>query len=258
MATRIWDDTDPAGSDAANTLDTVIQNLSVDARETSIQGGHKDADLTVPSTNENTRGLHCVGVESTPNSDSGVFTIWDFAGTTPLFRVHGSGHANALEISALNSTLWVGTNVTTGTDPGHLHTVGGIIGGLSGAVVVPTVDDDNAGFVKTIAFRWNKGTDAGTQTILRLDAQVGTPPSGGPLTMIFHRTTGVPGPGDDVFDVAISNAPLGTVSIVAGDYRASQTTITNDTILDGEIITVEVTATNGVPKDLVCNITATV
>ena len=254
MATRDWDDTKPAATAAANTLHTIIQTLSEDTRETYIQGGHKDAAIAIGSSNEETRGKHCVGIEGSgggPGNDDGTFTIWDFAGTTPLFRVHGSGHANALEISALNSTLWVGTNITTGTDPGHLHTVGGIIGGLSGAVVV-------TGFAKTIAFRWNKGSGAGTQTILRLDAQVGTPPSGGPLTMVFHRTTRVPGIGDDVFTLAISDAPLGTVSILDGDYRAEQLTITNDTITDGLMIVVEITATNGVPQDLVCNITATV
>jgi hypothetical protein len=183
-------------------------------------------------------------------TDAGYLTVaWNFAGTIPYVRLYGPTHATKpLQLEFLSGAKVVGLNVTSGTDPGHLHTQGGIIGGKAGPITV-------AGYLMPSAFRWAKGAGEGTQTLTRLEARVGTPPTGGSLVIQVRRTSGAPANSANVYTDAVATLLIGTITIVAGEFGGSTTVLTNETLADGETIVLKATTVPGFPyaADLLVN-----
>ncbi len=74
--------------------------------------------------------------------------------------------------------------------------------------------------------------------------------------MQIRRTTGAPADSVDVYDDAIANKVLATITIADGNYADAETTITNDELIEGEYIVTKITEINGgSPADLVVNAT---
>lgn len=249
MATTPYTYDYPLGTTTPPNVDDDMRRDRKDHGERLLQGGHKLSNVTIPAATatENNDGKHCVGVETqTDQNDQGFFTnVWDNAGTTALLRTHGTSHATKPGwIEAQAGTKFMGPNVSSGLDPGHLHTQGGVIGGRAGLIGA-------TGYLKPSAFRWSKGTGEGTQTITRLDARLATPPSGGTLVLEVRRTSGAPSNVVDIYNDGTASQLIGTITIANGEYAANQTTLTNNTLNDGEYIVVKCTTLNGSPADLV-------
>lgn len=247
MSTDLLSTTTPTDPDTAN-VDDDIRKTKLAFAERLVQGGHRVANITppVPITNEPADGLLAVGWETqVSQSDAGYLTLAsDFAGATPYVRFFGSGHASALQFQLIGGAKYIGTNVTTGLDPGHLHTQGGVIGGKGGVLI--------AGYLKPSAFRWAKGTNEGTQTIKALYARVGVAPTGGSLVIEVRKSSGAPVDGADVYTNGVAITTIGTVTITVGNFGSSTTGLAV-TIADGEVIVLNAITVSGVPSDLVMN-----
>lgn len=215
-----------------------------------VQGGHFVLNKTPPvnSSVENNDGKHSIGWETGSPffTDAGIWTmVWSHDGGTPHVIIYGSAHATkAGQIEPQGSFKFVGTNITSGLDPGHLHTQGGVIGGRSGVLSV--------GYVKPGIVRWSKGSGEGTQTLRALYARVGVAPSGGNLVVEVRKvTTGILDSVDAYTDAAAATL-LGTLTITTGNFAASSTGL-SAVIADGDLIVLKVTTVTGSPAELVVN-----
>lgn len=235
MATNAWDDTRYSGVTNANQIDDEARRSRVDISDRWIQGGHKVAFKTPPATSsvENDDGKHCVGWETQSfQSAAGYWSVYDFNATTPALRVFGSMHATQPgEINAMAGWKFTGLNVTTGTDPGHLHTQGGVIGGKSGTL--------STGYVKPGYFRWAKGASEGTQTILGLYGRVATAPTGASLIIEVRKVAATILDSVDAYTDAATTL-IGTITITAGNFAAATTGLAA-TLVDGDAIVLKIT-----------------
>lgn len=249
MATNAFNTATPTDPDTAN-VDDDLRKLKLDVGERLIQGGHIVTNITPPApiTNEPADGKHAIGWDTASPfaTDAGTWTmVWDHAGTVPLVVVYGGSHATkAGQIEPQGSFKFMGPGITSGLDPGHRHTQGGVIGGKAGVISV-------TGYLKPSAFRWSKGAGEGTQTINKLVCRLSDPPTGGNFVVEFRKTSGAPAIGANVYDDAVASLVIGTVTILAGNYEAVQTTLANNVLADGEYIVQKVTTTTGSPANLV-------
>ena len=218
MASRAYSLTVPPGSDPANTLHTIIQNKGKDMSERLVQGGHKiTAHGAVSAAAENNDGKHAVGIDDN-TGDAGSFKIYDTAGTTVLLEIYGTAHGSKpgqIEAKAASSMKFVGTNVTTGTDPGHLHTHTyefhftnvsanyGVIDGAGGNTVPSSV-------------RLPKAC-----TITRIDVEAGG--IGTARTFELRKTSGVPANSGNIATDGVSSVSVGSVAILSTEYRNAAT-----------------------------------
>lgn len=255
MADTAWLRSSPTDPDTAN-VDDDIRATKQGLDQRMIQGGHLIASGPIPTTptTENDDGKHIVGVETQTNQDNrGYWRVYDNTKTSgggshgagsALFEVQGSAGSGGAKVSALGGAIIVGPNVTSGLDPGHLHTQGGPIGGKAGPIAL--------GYLKPSAFRWAKGANEGTQTVLALHARLGIVPTGGSLVIEVRKTTGAPAVNADVYTDGVANVVVGTITVNSGDFGGSVTGLAV-VLADGEVLVLKATTVNGTPSDLVVN-----
>lgn len=249
MATYAWDNSRYDGATTnANLIDDEARRLRQEIADLLMQGSRRIGGNTPPasSATNNDDGKVCVGWETqTFQSDAGFTTLlWDFLGTTALLRAYGTSHATKPgQIEPQGIMKFVGPNITSGLDPGHLHTQGGIIGGRAGLIGA-------TGYLKPSAYRWSKGAGEGTQTVTLLGMRVGTAPSGGSLIIEIRKTNGAPSTASDVYGDGVASLVVGTITITTGNFEGSTTTLANNTLADGEYLVPKVTTLNGAPADL--------
>jgi hypothetical protein len=231
MATRNWDATKPLdASTNAAVIGTEITLAKADLEERLMQGGHKFAGLTppAPGANQTKDGMHCVGYETqTDQTETGYFTlVSSFDGATPYLRAYGSTHATKpLQIEALNNAKFIGPNVTTGLDPGHLHTQGGIIGGRGGTIL-------GTGFIIPSAYRFAKGSGEGTQTPKRFGCRLSVPVTTALVIEVWRHVN--PSTSTNVYVVGAADK-MATITFATGKYYAETSTITG-TLADGDVL----------------------
>jgi hypothetical protein len=219
MASRAWpasDDHLPGGS-AANTIDTLSQDQSEDIRERDVQGGHKHNDLNVASSTANDEGKHCVGIESTPNTDFGELTLaWDFAGTSKRIRHFGSSHARADETEFPGDVVLLSGKRLQGLAYGAFIR-------LSGYEALPVLN----GYTAQVLWKVPEFTGALSRTLTRTGLIVGSRPVGSSLIAQFRQVDASHGSFGDTLNRFADSAPISvadTVTLTAGsDYSKFNT-----------------------------------
>lgn len=216
MATRDWDDLAPASGDPVAEGDDRIRDTRVDIRERLIQGGHFQTDSARGATNQNTDGRHVVDV----GPDGGPH-VYKADNSTKLIDFDTP---DAVDMSNASAGV-LGPNITSETDPGHLH-VGTVALKVSGTIVSAT----------TLRASWRvpKGI-----TFTRMSINVFQAPVGAPLTVTARRlnTPAIgadrlsPPSSTDLFDVG-SPGP----SILDGNNAASVTAFLTTTASAGDEI----------------------
>ncbi len=122
MATRAWVNSPLSDGSQVTDVDNKTNEDRQNVRERFVQGGHIMTDVTLASTTENNDGRHTIGIGDALGA-AGIFSIYAADGIAKAFTLHGPSHANANQILAEGAYVFTGANVTTGTDPGHKHTV---------------------------------------------------------------------------------------------------------------------------------------
>ena len=250
MATDLLNVATPVDADTAN-ADDDFRKTKLAFAERLVQGSKRVANITRPApiTNEPNDGKTAIGweTESPFYTESGWCTLlWSEDGATAYLRAYGASYSDATRqkaIEAVNGAKFIGTNITSGLDPGHLHTQGGVIAGRAGTILV-------TGYLKPTAFRWSKGTNEGTQTIKKIGVRLGSAPTGGVLGVEVRKTVGAPTNAADVYSDGVSSVLVGSVSVAAGEFEGAVTGL-SVAIADGEYLTCKIVTLNGAPADMV-------
>lgn len=232
MATRAWNAGDPAGSDAANTIDDAARRIRQDLLERGMQGGQKFAGTTppAPSAAENNDGKVCVGYETqTHQDDTGYVTLaWDFAGTTRKVRQYGGSHA-----TQPNQFELAGDIVD---QSGNFLTKGGIAVAAFLRAVVGDPSPVATTYLKRVFYKVPSFTSARSRKLTKVKVIVGTKPLGADL-VVNVRQLAAPADGIDRFNDANSTV-AGTVTLTAasGNFAAETTGLAVTLATDDELV----------------------
>lgn len=203
MSSRAYSLTVPPGTDPANTLHTIIQDKGKDMSERLVQGGHKiTAHGAVAAAAENNDGKHAVGIDDN-TGNAGSFKIYDTAGTTVLLEIYGTAHASKpgqIEAKSASSMKFVGINITSGTDPGHLHATSHRMSAVG----------FGSGAYGEAAIRLPKDC-----TITRVEVRVLGSGTAVSRTFQFRKTNGVPANNANILSDAIASVSIASVVVDA-------------------------------------------
>lgn len=228
MATAPWDDDTPPDSQSVSLGDDRIREDKAGVRERLLQGGHYMVhDLSQGGANEINDGQHVIGVENDIGAptEAGTFTVFRADITSPALRLHGTSHATKagqLELDA--NYTYVGANVTTGTDPGHLHTTDRTLffplpGTLTAAASPVIIEVKFAG------------------TIEEVYGVLGTTSSSGSVVVdVWKANAAIPSNSNSIHDSG------GKLTFTSGTARASTSTFDSgeDTVAANDVFKVEV------------------
>lgn len=218
MSTRAWNANDPAGSDAANTIDDAERRVRQDILERLMQGGLKFAGTAAPapSVSENTDGRPCVGYETqTFQTDAGYLTLaWRQDGATYMVRQYGHSHATQADQFEIPGDLMA---------PGAVFiTKGGrAVGAFVRAVIGDAAPVANT-YLKRVVYKVPSFTGAPSRTLTKVMVIVGGKPVGADLQVTVRKLS-APAVSVDRFQDASSTA-LTTVTLTAATNFAVETT----------------------------------
>ncbi len=232
MSTRTWNAGDPAGSDAANTIDNAAQRIRQDILERLMQGGHKFAGTAPPAPGalENNDGKICVGIETqTFQTDAGYATIvWDNAGTVAKVRVYGGTHATQANDVEIPGDL-VAPSAVKITKGGKA--VGAFLRAITGDIL-PVASS----YLKRVVYKVPSFTNAPARTLTKIMVVVGTKPVGADL-QVTVRKLAAPAVGTDRY-LDASSTVLTTVTLTAasGNFAVETTGLAHALATDDELV----------------------
>jgi hypothetical protein len=232
MSTRTWVPGDPAGSDAANTIDNAIQRARQDILERLMQGGHKFAGTTppAPNVNENADGRLCVGYETqTFQTDAGYLTLaWRFDGTTAMIRQYGHTHATQADQTEIPGDL-VGPSAVAITKGGKA------VGAFTRVVTGDTLPVASS-YLKRVIYKVPSFTGAPGRTLQRLMVIVGAKPVGADL-VVTVRKLAAPAVGTDRFiDGSSTQIATTTLTVASGNFAVEATALAQALATDDELV----------------------
>lgn len=221
MATRAWSDTAPAAGDKVGEGDDRMRDDRQNARERLVRGGHYMADTGYLVAGDDTdhEGKHVRGIGAGPD----IYRASDK--TTKLVA-----YPDDTTVDMSNATSGVlGPNITSGTNPGHLHT---------GTIAIRVAGLLASGRIK-VAVRAPRAL-----TFVRVWPVVFTAPTGASLVLNAYKivaptaTTDRNSGGTALWLIA-GNKP----TILAGQFSGTTTTFDNATTANaGDEIVFEIEA----------------
>lgn len=245
MATRAWNANDPAGSDAANTIDNATQRIRQDVIERLVQGGFKIASITPPvsSANENSDGRPAVGYETQSHQDdTGYLTIaWKFDGTTYMVRQYGTGHATQASQFEIPGDL---------VNAGPIYLIKG--GKAVGAFLRAIIGDPTplaTKYLKRVAYKVPSFSGAPGRTLQKVKLVVGTKPAGSDLVVTVRKLAAPADSIDRFNDTNSTQVASTTLTAASGNFSAESTALGVALATDDELV-VKYGATDGSAADL--------
>ena len=242
MAKRAWVDSVLTDASFVTLVDNRTNEDRENVRERMLQGGHKMTITTLDTTTENNDGRHAVGVAD-GLGNVGEFNIFAFDGTTKGLTVTDTGHANPQQIIAETGWKFVGTNVTTGAQPGHTHID-------RRTILIPFAQGPVVGNIETLV-QMSLATGE-TATIVDVRLAVLTAADATLEIDVAKKNAAVPAfPTDSIFQEE-GTAPTITSGNNFGNSTSFDTSET--TVVDGDVFIAKVLQDGGAASDLTVHI----